>query len=192
MSDGPHRSLPLRHGYQRVAAWAYKPAFSVNQIGEAAESALLRDVAIEVSPTIKSLLAIVDGQDLLSLASSMNDQLDRLRVDPAVDTLAANAVEGAQMALREGYGGLVALEKGLASALAERLAAAGRAMEEHYLVKAGPGACQQMRRRMNETITHMTNSGTFDRMTKSILGDRSVSVARTPTVYDGVDQGVPF
>jgi hypothetical protein len=192
MSDGPHKSLPLRHGYQRVAAWAYKPAFSVNQIGEAAESALLRDVAIEVTPTIKSILAIVDGQDLLSLASTVQDQLDRLRVDPAVDTLAANAVEGAQMALREGYSGLVAFEKGLASALAERLAAGGRAMEEHYLVKVGPGACQQMRRRMNETIVHMTNSGTFDRMAKSILGDRSVSVARTPTVHDGVDQGVPF
>jgi hypothetical protein len=192
MSDGPHKSLPLRHGYQRVAAWAYKPAFTVNQIGEAAESALLRDVAIEVAPTIKSILAIVDGQDLLSLTSTTHDQLDRLRVDPAVDTLAANALEGAQMALREGYSGLVAFEKGLASALAERLAAGGRAMEEHYLVKVGPGACQQMRRRMNETIMDMTNSGTFDRMAKSILGDRSVSVARTPTVHDGVDQGVPF
>ncbi|GEM_PF-1402589 len=192
MSDGPHKSLPLRHGYQRVAAWAYKPAFSINQVCEAAEVALSRDVAIEVVPTIKPLLAIVDGQDLLSLASSMHEQLDRLRVDPAVDTLAANAVEGAQMALREGYAGLAAVEKGLASALAERLAAGGRAMEEHYLVKAGPGACQQMRRRMNETITQMTNKGTFDRMAKSILGDRSVSVARTPTIHDGVDQGVPF
>ncbi|MBO9127701.1 MULTISPECIES: hypothetical protein [unclassified Rhizobium] len=192
MSDGPHKSLPLRHGYQRVAAWAYKPAFTVNQIGEAAESALLRDVAIEVAPTIKSIVAIVDGQDLLSLTSTTHDQLDRLRVDPAVDTLAANALEGTQMALREGYSGLVAFEKGLASALAERLAAGGRAMEEHYLVKAGPGACQQMRRRMNETIVHMTNSGTFDRVAKSILGDRSVSVARAPTVHDGVDQGVPF
>ncbi|WP_064707252.1 hypothetical protein [Rhizobium bangladeshense] len=192
MSDGPHKSLPLRHGYQRVAAWAFKPAFSINQVGEAAEAALLRDLAIEVAPTIKPLLAIVDGQDLLSLASSMHEQLDRLRVDPAVDTLAANAIEGAQMALREGYGGLAAMEKGLASALAERLAAGGRAMEEHYLVKAGAGACQQMRRRMNETITHMTKSGTFDRMAKSVLGDRSVSVARTPTVHDGVDQGVSF
>lgn len=192
MSDGPHKSLPLRNGYQRVAAWAFKPAFSITQVGEAAEVALLRDVAIEVTPTIKSLVAIVDGQDLLSLASSMHDQLDRMRVDPAVDTLAANAVEGAQMALREGYGGIVALEKGIASALAERLAAVGRAMEEHYLVKAGPGACQQMRRRMNETITQMTNSGTFDRMAKSILGDRTVNVARTPTVHDGLDQGVPL
>lgn len=192
MSDGPHKSLPLRHGYQRVAAWAYKPAFSVSQIGEAAESALLRDVNIEVAPTIRSLLAIVDGQDLLSLASSMRDQLDRLRVDPAVDPLAASAVEGAQMALREGYSGLVALEKGLTSALTERLASVGRAMEEHYLVKAGPGACQQIRRRINETAAHMTSSGTFDRMAKSILGDRSVSVARTPTVHDGLDQGVSF
>ncbi|MBY5751471.1 hypothetical protein [Rhizobium leguminosarum] len=192
MSDGPHKSLPLRHGYQRVAAWAFKPAFSINQVGEAAEVALLRDVAIEVVPTLKPLLAIVDGQDLLSLASSMHDQLDRLRVDPAVDTLAANVVEGAQMALREGYGGLVALERGLTSALAERLAAGGRAMEEHYLVKAGPGACQQMRRRMNETIAQMTNNGAFDRMAKSILGDRSVSVARSPTIHDGIDQGVPL
>lgn len=190
MSDGPHKSLPLRPGYQRVAAWAFKPAFSINQVGEAAEAALLRDVAIEVVPMVKSLLAVVDGQDLLSLASSIHDQLDRLRVDPAIDTLAANAIEGAQMALREGYGGLVALEKGLASALAERLAAAGRAMEEHYLVKSGPGACQHIRRRISETITQMKNSGAFDRMAKSTLGDRSVSVARAPTVHDGVDQGV--
>ncbi|MDW9378031.1 hypothetical protein GOC57_30930 [Sinorhizobium meliloti] len=192
MSDGPHKSLPLRHGYQRVAAWAFRPAFSINQIGEAAELALLRDVAIEVAPTLKQIVAIADGQDLLSLASSVNDQLDRLRVDPAVDALAASTVEGAQMAVKEGYRGIVALEKGLASALSERLAAGGRAMEEHYLVKLGPGACQQIRRRINETIGHMNTNGTFDRMAKSILGDRSVSVARTHTIHDGLDQGVAF
>lgn len=192
MSDGPHKSLPLRHGFQRVAAWAFKPAFSVNQIGEAAEVALLRDVAIEVAPTLKQIVAIADGQDLLSLASSMNDELDRLRVDPAVDTLAASAVECAQMALNEGYRGIVALEKGLATAMSERLAANGRAMEEHYLVKLGPGACQQMRRRINDTIGHMNSNGAFDRMAKSILGDRSLSVSRTPTVHDGLDQGVAF
>lgn len=192
MSDGPHKSLPLRHGYQRVAAWAFKPAFSINQVGEAAEVALLRDVAIEVAPTLRQLVAIADGQDLLSLASSINDQLDRLRVDPAVDALAASAVEGAQMAVKEGYRGIVALEKGLASALSERLAAGGRAMEEHYLVKLGPGACQRIRRRISETIGHMNANGTFARMAKSILGDRSVSVARTPTIHDGLDQGVAF
>ena len=192
MSDGPHKSLPLRHGYQRVAAWAFKPAFSVSQIGEAAEAALLRDVAIEVAPTLKQIVAIADGQDLLSLASSMNDQLDRLRVDPAVDALAASTVEGAQMAVKEGYRGIVALEKGLAAALSERLVAGGRAMEEHYLVKLGPGACQQIRRRISDTIGHMNSNGTFDRMAKSILGDRSVSVARTPTLHDGLDQGVAF
>ncbi|MGH0224554.1 hypothetical protein NKZ03_00220 [Sinorhizobium meliloti] len=192
MSDGPHKSLPLRHGYQRVAAWAFRPAFSINQIGEAAEVALLRDVAIEVAPTLKQIVAIADGQDLLSLALSVNDQLDRLRVDPAVDALAASTVEGAQMAVKEGYRGIVALEKGLASALSERLAAGGRAMEEHYLVKLGPGACQQIRRRINETIGHMNTNGTFDRMAKSILGDRSVSVARTHTIHDGLDQGVAF
>lgn len=192
MSDGPHKSLPLRHGYQRVAAWAYKPAFSIQQVSEAAEAALMRDVGLEVIPALKQLVTVADGWDLLTLASSANEQLDLLRVDPSVQPLAASAIEATQMAISQGYSGLAAVEKGLAASLGERLAAGARAMEEHYLVKAGPGACQQMRRRLGETIGEMTAGGTFDRMARSILGDHTVKVSRSPTVYDGVDQGPPL
>lgn len=192
MSDGPHKSLPLRHGYQRVAAWAYKPAFGIQQVSEAAEAALMRDVGLEVVPALKQLVTIADGWDLLTLASSANEQLDRLRVDPSVQPLAASAIEATQMAISEGYAGLAAVERGLAASLGERLAAGARAMEEHYLVKAGPGACQLMRRRLGETIGQMTAGGTFSRMARSILGDRTVKVTRSPTVYDGVDQGPPL
>ncbi|SEI15023.1 hypothetical protein SAMN05216228_102892 [Rhizobium tibeticum] len=192
MSDGPHKSLPLRHGYQRVAAWAYKPAFGIQQVSEAAEAALMRDVGLEVAPALKQLVTIVDGWDLLTLASSANEQLDRLRFDPSVQPLAASAIEATQMAIAEGHAGLAAVEKGLAASLGERLAAGARAIEEHYLVKAGPGACQLIRRRLGETIGEMTAGGTFDRMAKSILGDRTVKVTRSPTVYDGVDQGPPL
>lgn len=191
MSDGPHKSLPLRPKYKRVAERAYKHAFSIAEICEVAESALFGDANIELRGIVRQLIDIVSGSDLFSRdPAQIQRQLKELRVDPAVHPLAASATECTEMAIRQGLDGFAALEDGVSTALSERFNANGRTTEEHYLVERGNGASRFIRERMWNVSTAMEESGSFVRIARSLLGDRSVSVTRIPAARGGLDDGV--
>ncbi len=191
MSDGPHKSLPLRPKYRRVAERAYKPAFSISEICETAEAALIGDARMELRSVVRQLIDIVSGADLFSRDSTeVQRQLKELRVDPAVHPLAASTAECTEMAVRQGLSGYAALEDGVATALSERLNANGLTTEEHYLAERGNGASRVIRERMRSVSATMEESGTFFRIARSILGDRSVLVTRLPAARGGIDDGV--
>ncbi|MBY3512663.1 hypothetical protein HFN76_10465 [Rhizobium laguerreae] len=191
MSDGPHKSLPLRPKYKRMAERAYKPAFSIADVCEAAEAALMRDAVIELKEAVGQLRAIVDGTDLFSRQPQLqNRRLQEKRDASAGHPLAASVIECTQMAIRDGLEGQRALEVGIATALSERLTANGRTSEEHYLAERGQRACSVIRNRMSEVNAAMDASGAFARMARSIVGDSNVSVIRAPAVRDGLDEGV--
>lgn len=191
MSDGPHKSLPLRPRYKRVAEWAYKPAFSIAEVCEASESALVRDANIELRGVIRQLTDIVDGSDLFSRhPEEVQRRLGELRDDPAVHPLAASAIECTQMAVSQGLQGSDALQDGIATALSERLDANSRTIEEHYLSDCGRGAGRIIRERMGEVCAIMMEDGSFSRIARSLLGDRTASITKTPTARDSLDDGV--
>ncbi|TPK85700.1 hypothetical protein FJ936_09175 [Mesorhizobium sp. B2-4-13] len=191
MSDGPHKSLPLRPKYRRVAEWAYKSAFAIPEVCEAAESALVQDANMELRGVIKQLVDIVEGSDLFSRQpDELQRQLYELRDDPAVHPLAASAIECIQMAVQEGLQGRDAVQSGIATALSERLDANARTTEEHYLAERGPGAGRTIRNRMGEVSAGMHENGSFTRIARSLLGDGTVAITRTPAVRDGLDEGV--
>ncbi|KQV41236.1 hypothetical protein [Rhizobium sp. Root1204] len=193
MSDGPHKSLPLRPRYRKLAEWASKPAFAITQLCEAAEAALLRDATIELAPAMRQFMSIVDGNDLFSrLPDLVQGQLSQLRDDPAIQPLAASAIECAQMAVHAGLNGRDAVREAVATALTERLSANSRSSEEHYLVKEGRGASLDIRVRLAQTVDAMDANGSFSRMALSIIGDTSATVLRAPSVHDGLDEGVPL
>ncbi|QRI63773.1 hypothetical protein JQ506_01805 [Shinella sp. PSBB067] len=191
MSDGPHRSLPLRPKYRRMAERAYKPAFSLQEVCEAAEAALVQDASIEVRNVIRELIDIVDGADLFSRQlDEVQRRLQELRDDPAVHPLAANAIDCTEMAVRQGLEGRAAIEDGIATALCERLDANGRTTEEHYLSERGNRASRTIRDRMTDVSASMSAGGSFTRIARSLMGDRSVPVLRAPASRSGLDDGV--
>ncbi|RWB50980.1 hypothetical protein [Mesorhizobium sp.] len=191
MSDGPHKSLPLRPKYRRVAEWAYKPAFSISEVCEAAEAALVQDANMEVRGVIRQLIDIVDGDDLFSRQpGELQRQLQELRDDPAVHPLAATAIECTQMAIQQGLQGRDALQDGIVTALSERLHANGRTTEEHYLIERGPGASRTIRNRIGEVSATMNQNGSFTRIARSLFGDGTVAITRTPAARNGLDDGV--
>lgn len=191
MSDGPHRSLPLRPKYRRVAERAYKPAFSIPEICEAAESALVRDAGIELRNVVRQLIDIVDGADLFSRQpDEVQRRLRELRDEPAAHPLAASAIDCTEMAVRQGLQGRDAIQDGIATALSERLDANGRTTEEHYLSERGQWASRTIRNRMAEVSARMNEDGAFTRIARSVLGDRSVVVTQAPAVRDSLDDGV--
>src|ERR1700674_1824982 len=48
MSDGPHRSLPMRHGWKKLDERADKPAFEPQHVADAVGPALEQDFRVEV------------------------------------------------------------------------------------------------------------------------------------------------
>jgi hypothetical protein len=50
MSDGPHKSLPMRPGWKKVAECASKEAFTSNEVCEAINAAIAQDYQKDISP----------------------------------------------------------------------------------------------------------------------------------------------
>lgn len=136
MSDGPHRSLPMKPRWKRVADRAFKPAFSMDQVGEAAESALRDDWRAEVSPKFRQLLTKAILEDGALFADQALRDLGQLRRDCA-SPLQAAVVDEVRAALEMGLRGSQALEAGVAGAFAQRALRAARQIEEHVLRKVG-------------------------------------------------------
>ena len=67
MSDGPHRSLPMRKGWKRVAQSADNPAFGTDEIRDAILPALEEDCRGEISPEFLSGLRSVCADQEASL-----------------------------------------------------------------------------------------------------------------------------
>src|SRR5688572_3974216 len=75
MSDGPHRSLPMRPWWKQVALRADKSAFDVPECAEALTVALEREFAEELRPSfLEGLRNAYDEPGLFSPAESIHLQ----------------------------------------------------------------------------------------------------------------------
>ena len=136
MSDGPHKSLPMKPRWKRVADRAFKAAFSVDQVGEAVEGALREDWRAEVPPEFRKALAKAVLDDGALFADQALRDVDHLRGECA-SPLQAAAIDEVRAALEMGLRGSAAIEAGVAGALAQRALRAARQIEEHILREVG-------------------------------------------------------
>lgn len=191
MSDGPHRSLPLRPKWREVAKRASKDAFDTDSVREALEPALLGDCRAELpSRLIGQISSIVEGGDLLSQTTA--DQLvnlRNLRDDPSVTPLAANVIECVMMSLSQGNEGKDALANGIETALFERAMSNARTTEEHYKEEASAYQGSKVRQQLGNAID---GADCFGRIAASIIGDAAAQVTPTIPVHDGIEEGPPL
>src|ERR1700690_3372398 len=91
MSDGPHRSLPMRPWWKQVALRADKSAFSVPECADALAVALEREFAEELRPKFlqglqnahaePGLFSAAESPDVQKLASEAATPLERRVLD---------------------------------------------------------------------------------------------------------------
>src|SRR5260370_42526090 len=80
MSDGPHRSLPMRPGWRRVAESADNQAFESDEIRDAIAPALEQDCRGEMTPEFISSLKKACANEAASLfKDSLGASLESLR-----------------------------------------------------------------------------------------------------------------
>ncbi|HEY1947643.1 MAG TPA: hypothetical protein VGG97_11585, partial [Bryobacteraceae bacterium] len=133
MSDGPHRSLPMKRNWQNVAERADKHAHGVDEISTAIIPALAGDCRDEMSPGfIDSICNIYEEQERLLFKHDLRARVEALRPQ-AGSGIGRRLIENVVRLSPDQEAGLNALIKAMSDALTERAARCNRQVEEHYL-----------------------------------------------------------
>lgn len=186
MSDGPHRSLPMRKGWKKLAERGDGKLHTVEQVRDAVPVALADDWRDErCDDFMKHVKRVLLGTDQNTLFKPYKDEtVDALRKLPGsgypmrrilVDTL-VRAVE-------DGHTGERAMLQGAADALAIRCSAGARQVEEHYLRDSNERRAADVRTRIEEGASQSD----FNAMARQFC---KLEKASPPNKYDGLDEGV--
>jgi hypothetical protein len=187
MSDGPHKSLPMRGGWKKFAERADKAAFEPEQVASAAVPALEDDWQEDVAPNLGALRQIVGDACQLTLFGSANTAaLEELkRLNPG-NSLWRAVVDGVAQAVAGGQTGDEALLNGATAALLDRGARAIRQVEEHYLRRAGENRALNVRTRMEDGMSRAP----VETLGRRMLGFDPGTAPQQPEKLQGLDDGV--
>lgn len=187
MSDGPHRSLPLRRPWKILAERAAREAYSVNEVGEAVAHALKKEF---LEAPLGDICNILDGKGQTNLfIDNRIDMLEQLR-DTCRGSAASNAlIDCAVDAVNAGLTGKSAQIIVLKDAMAGYLLSANRSIEEHYLRKASNKDANFVRDRLDAAYQHCN----FTRIANDMLTSRGrpSAVQNLPRNL-GIDAGPPL
>jgi hypothetical protein len=188
MSDGPHRSLPMRAGWRRAAERADRPAYSAEEVIDAICRAVEEDWRAEIPDSCVGRLGKVLGDRQLSLLDdSRAAQFAAIRRSlEGSGSLGGVLVDCVEECVANGKFGEAALRESVENALSDRVLRSARQMEEHYH-RTSTRRGLNIRDRLTEAITRVS----YDALTNRVLrvGDRP---AERPKKQQGLDDGVPL
>lgn len=154
MSDGPHRSLPLRKAWKELAMRGDKNAYSAWEVEEAAANALAQDFKMEVSWALtQELKSIFSGRDnSLMLPEIALQQLNDANALAAGSVFGRNVVACSIELIHEGKFSLDAFHEAVGLAAKMRGLASVRSVEEHYLRESNQRRADHVSTRISNAI----------------------------------------
>jgi hypothetical protein len=187
MSDGPHKSLPMRPGWKRFAERADKAAFDPDQIAQLCCPALEGDWQEEVAPHLGALREVLGDNQQGSLFGSQNTaEIEALRRRNPGNTLWRTLIDAAACAIANGRASADALLEATASALLDRAARGVLQVEEHYLRRAGASRAAGVRTRLEEGLSRAR----IDGLARRLIGLDSGAAPKQVPDFRGLDDGV--
>lgn len=189
MSDGPHRSLPMRRPWKELAKRGDKSTYDTTQVAEAAAAALASDFKNEVKwSLISTLKSIFTGRDnSLRLPELAIQELENAKALAAGSVFGRNAIAWGIELINQGRFGLDALYDAIGLAAKMRGFANARSVEEHFLRESGRRRADQVSKRLNTAIAGLSEG----KLGSMLLDPKSVSSKR-PRKKSDIDDGVPF
>jgi hypothetical protein len=184
MSDGPHRSLPMRPGWKKVAEYADNEAFARDEVRDAVVSAVEKDWRKDISGAlITSIRDVLGGTTLFSEDTLRS--IEDLRQTVSGCAMGNALLDHLACAVGGGMTGDAALREAVVNTSVDQSARCARQVEEHYLRKSTIETSQDVRQRIEEAI----KSAGFDSVADRIVEPAS---RHLPNVKkkDGVDDGV--
>jgi len=186
MSDGPHRSLPMRQGWRRVAERGANANFTTEQIAAAIEPALEQDCRAEIdSGFLDDIRALIDTQDGSLFKEDIRPHLEDLRAK-AGSGIGRVFLDNVVQLSESGQAEFDALARAMTAALEDHAARCARQVEEHYLRKSTTPRAQDTRARIEQSI-RLTPMETLARQ---ILKMETRSAPRPALRLERLDDGV--
>lgn len=188
MSDGPHRTLPMRPGWKRVAKRGDNCAFAPAEVSAALVPALEQDCQAEGIPAfLDSLVNLCVDQENSLFRDGIALQLETLRA-AAGSSIGQMVLDEAIRFAESGEQGRNIAIKALNSALADRAVRGVRQVEEHYLRKSTTPRASRVRGRINEAIgiSREAIGGLAHRMLKLKTSRRAIQPLKQQDLDDGV------
>lgn len=185
MSDGPHKSLPMKPKWRNVAERAYNRAFGIDEIGTAMLPALARDCHDEMSPRfIEGLRDLCEQHEPHLFIDDVSDRVRDLRRD-AGNGIGRRVLEYFErFAVKERVTVDTAV-KALECAGTERLAKSNRQIEEHTLRKVTVSRANDVRSRLEQA----TATTPLASLARQVLKLDDMGTARSSAKRDGLDEG---
>lgn len=190
MSDGPHKSLPMRKPWKGVAEVADSDASTMPEVLPRLLNALSADWREEINAgLIANLRNIFDGADQLAMfPEQRRAQLEGLAREATGRPLAQILIECADRALAAGLYGVAALEDTAQRALELRVRRGIRQVEEHYLRKSNEPRAARVRDKLEAAAAACDLGSWGRRLTGIEHGATTVRAIK----QDGLDDGAPL
>ena len=186
MSDGPHKSLPMRPGWKRLAKFGDNRAFAPEEICKAIIPALEQDCRREIAPEfVDALCSVFREQETSLFKDQIGPQLESLR-QTAGSGIGRVVLEHAIRVTEQGGTGIAGLVEAATDALTDRASRGARQVEEHYCRKSSSPRAQKVRARIEAGIGGADIKG----LARQVLKIDPRSSARPTLRQQGLDDGV--
>jgi hypothetical protein len=186
MSDGPHRSLPMRPAWRRVAERADNHAFSLSEVASAIGPAVEHDWRADVRPEfVRDIRAALEDRQQSLFKGSPSPQLESLR-QRAASSMERAVLENVCALSDSDHNAVESLIDATKAVLQSRGARGARQVEEHYLRRVKAPRANQVRNRLEDAMA----SSDFTELSARLL---TIDVRRSPPApikQNGLDDGV--
>jgi hypothetical protein len=188
MSDGPHRSLPMRRGWKRVAKCGDNNAFTLEEVSTSIVYALEEDSRSEFPDAfMKGLCDLCREHETSLFKDQMGLQLEGLRQFAGYG-MGRAVLDHALLLSENGERGLAIAEKAVVCALTDRAARGARQVEEHYCRESRQPRAYGVRARIEDAIG--SSSPAFNALARKILEIEPSSAPLPVIKQQGLEDGV--
>ena len=182
MSDGPHRSLPMRPWWKQAAQRADTSAFDVAECKEAVEVAIHHELHAELGPTFRQALKnAYEEPGLFSPAESIH-----LRTLTPETPFERRVLDNIAVLSPQAAAERDAFVDALCRAIRNEVPRYSRQIEEHYRRKSGSGHARRERERL-DLAAASADVGSLVRRLLQRDGLRAAPALKKKT---GLDDGV--
>jgi hypothetical protein len=189
VSDGPHKSLPMRNDWRKLAEHAANHAFQSDEIAAAIPAALTGDWKAEGCDDLVRQLReeLHDNRQSSLFDQPVEEKLEALKnISGSGSPLRRLVLECVTQEVESGVLDSKAIDNGVDRALGELLARGARQVEEHYRRSTDAGA-DQVRQSIQDAASQISIGSIRSHLLNP--GDKS---GTPPPKKDGVDDGVPL
>ena len=184
MSDGPHRSLPMRPGWRKLARRAANCAFEAAEVSAAFIPALESQFHAEVSPSLlKDLAGLAAEPTLFSPLETPQVEVLRSRARYGMETL---IFENLAVLSSDDLARIDRLKIATANALLAKATQFVGQIEEHYVREQSLGEGKQVRRRLDEALAAADIGGLVQRLLQPSGPPGVTRVVKKSGLDDGV------